>query len=531
MAKKPRRAIACAKVVAMVRPLRVVLVKPSTYGLDGYVERFRRGFMPNTTLPHLASLTPAQVGGQALEVHAIDEYVETDLDYLRLLDAERGHITLLALVGVQSHQFQRALDLAAYARQRGVAHAVIGGPHPMTCDTSAHHGRGVSFALAEAELVWEGILRDASGGDLQPLYTGSGRWQPRLDPPPLVAPPERTLRRYAVQMIGVYPARGCPYRCSFCSVIKIAGRRIRSQPVETTMATLRAAKAAGALLAMFTTDNFNKYPEATRLLEAMIDARLGLPFFVQCDAQVVRQPEFVALLGRAGCYQMFVGVESFDRPTLLHAQKNHNHPERYGELVALCRRHGIGTHLSNIIGFPEDDQARILEHLRCLRALRPDLASFYILTPIPGTEQYDRFLAQGLISERNLDRFDATYPTWSHPRLRAGELLDLLYHCYREFYALPDALAKSARWFWSKRHSPNVLLKIATAAYSFLARAAAAQQRHPMAGGLGRVTLDRVDEYMPLRRLTFGYDLIPLPRSLQVSETDAEMTSPTRASA
>jgi len=46
------------------------------------------------------------------------------------------------------------------------------------------------------------------------------------------------LRRYAVQMLGVYPARGCPYRCNFCSVIKIAGGRIRSQPVETTMATL-----------------------------------------------------------------------------------------------------------------------------------------------------------------------------------------------------------------------------------------------------------------------------------------------------
>ena len=69
---------------------------------------------------------------------------------------------------------------------------------------------------------------------------------------PLVPPPEPSLRRYAVQMLGVYPARGCPYRCSFCSVIKIAGHRIRSQPLETTLASLRAAKAAGVLLVMFT---------------------------------------------------------------------------------------------------------------------------------------------------------------------------------------------------------------------------------------------------------------------------------------
>jgi radical SAM superfamily enzyme YgiQ (UPF0313 family) len=155
----------------------------------------------------------------------------------------------------------------------------------------------------------------------------------------LVPPSEERLRRYAVQMLGVYPARGCPYRCSFCSVIKVAGRRIRSEPVATTLATLRAAKAAGVLLVMFTSDNFNKYPEAAELLEAMIAERLDLPFFVQCDVQVVRQPRFVELLARAGCYQMFVGVESFDRAALLAVKKNQNHPERYAELVRLCAEH------------------------------------------------------------------------------------------------------------------------------------------------------------------------------------------------
>ena len=202
-----------------------------------------------------------------------------------------------------------------------------------------------------------------------------------LDPPALIPPSKRDLRRYVVPMLGVYPARGCPYRCNFCSVIQIAGRQIRSQPVETTMATLRAAKAAGIVLIMFTTDNFNKYPEAETLLQAMIDERLDLRFFVQCDTQVVRQPRFVELLGRAGCYQMFVGVESFDRETLLAAKKNQNHPERYRELVELCHAHGIGAHFSNIIGFPTDTEETVLEHLRILRELRPDVASFYILTP------------------------------------------------------------------------------------------------------------------------------------------------------
>ena len=424
-------------------PLRVVLVKPSKYGLAGSVERFRRGFMPNSTLPHLASMTPREVAGRSIELHAVDEYVETDLDYLRLLAGDTQCTTLLALVGVQSHQFHRALDLAAYARAHGVEHVVIGGPHPMTCDTSALHHRGVSFALAEAELIWMRILTDAVCGELQPVYGQDTPWQATLDPPVLVPPPELALRRYAVQMLGVYPARGCPYRCNFCSVIKIAGRQIRSQPVETTMATLRAAKAAGILLVMFTTDNFNKYPEADTLLQAMIDERLDLPFFVQCDTQVVRQPALVERLGRAGCYQMFVGVESFDRDTLKAAKKHQNHPQRYQELVRLCRAHGIGSHFSSIIGFPNETEFAVLDQLATLRALRPDLASFYVLTPIPGTEQYEDFLAAGLITEPNLDRFDGTCATWRHPHISDARLNALLFRCYREFYSLPDALTKT----------------------------------------------------------------------------------------
>src|SRR6185369_15123882 len=114
--------------------------------------------------------------------------------------------------------------------------------------------------------------------------------------------------------------------CNFCSVIKIAGRQIRSQSIAVTMESLRNAKAAGVRLVMFTSDNFNKYAEAKDLLTEMIDADLGLPFFVQCDTQIAKQEELVSLLGRAGCFEVFVGVESFSRQTLLAVHKTQNHP-------------------------------------------------------------------------------------------------------------------------------------------------------------------------------------------------------------
>lgn len=491
--------------------MRVVVIKPSKYAANGYVERFRWGFMPNSTVPHVRSMTPARVGGEPVEIHAIDEYVHTDLRYLSLLRRPRGGCALVALVGVQSHQLHRALDLAAYAR-RGGCMVVIGGPHAMTCDTSALQGRGISFALAEAELVWPQILADAAGGELRPIYGHEQRWQQELTPPAIVPPGRGDLGRYVVPMLGLYPARGCPFLCNFCSVIKIAGRRIRSQSIDTTLTSLRAAKAAGVRFIMFTSDNFNKYAEAEALLAAMVEERLGLEFFVQCDTQIARQERLVALLAKAGCFQMFVGVESFNRQTLLAAAKGQNRPETYRDIVRLCREHRIGSHFSNIIGFPQDTEREIHEHLAALRDVGPNWASFYILCPIPGTEQYDDFLSRGLIAESNLDRFDTTCLTWRHPHLSPPQLAGLLFGCYRKFFSTRRALGNvkelSVAGDGALRYAAGNL------AMSLFSRYSAWRRTHPMSGGVARVARDGVKDYLPLRKATFGFELAPLPPSL-----------------
>lgn len=489
-------------------PLRVILVKPSKYGVDGFVERFRRGFMPNSTLLHIKALTPEVVGGRAVTVETFDEYTQTDLRYLERLCA--AHCSLLALVGVQSHQMHRALDLAALATRRGVPACVIGGPHPMTCDTTQVQQRGVSFALAEAELIWDAILRDAADGALRDVYGEEQRWQQELRPPALAAPTAAELKRYVVPMVGVYPARGCPYNCNFCSVVKIAGKRVRSQPVETTIRTLRAAREAGVRLAMFTSDNFNKYGEASVLLEAMIDGGIRMPFTCQCDVQLVREPGFVELLARAGCVQVFVGAESFNRSVLKAARKVQNDPARYEELVRLCHAHGVTTHFSNILGFPEQREADILEHIRTLKAIAPYLASFYVLTPIPGTDQYDDFLAAGLITEGNLDRFDATAAVWRHPHLDARRLEALMFRAYRTFYSARHVLGGTFGHRWN---APWFVHGVGIA-YSAFARHAARRRMHPMAGGLWRVRRDEAADYREMRRERFGIDQLSLPRSL-----------------
>lgn len=487
--------------------LRVVLIKPSKYGMDGYVERFKKGFMPNATLHQIASLTPGKVSECTVRVHLVDEYVWWNLQYLDLLRSDESCITLIALVGVQSHQFHRALDLVSFAKSRGVEHCVIGGPHVMTCDTSSLQERGVSFSLSEAENVWNDILADAVHGELKPVYGSDERWAPSLKGTVIKPPSQDELNRYWAPMLGIYPVRGCPYNCNFCSVIKISGRRVRSEQIETTMQSLIRAKQAGINTIMFVSDNFNKYPDVVALLEEMIKADLGIRYFCQCDTQIAKQPEFIELLGRSNCFEVFVGIESFDRNTLKTVNKYHNHPKKYADIIDACDEFGIRTHFSNIIGFPNQSEQEINDHLEMLKQFKPKVASFYILTPIPGTDQYDDFQERGLIHEKNLDRFDATYPTFMHSYMTNAQLIDKLYESYIQYNRFLLRYVK---------------LDDETKRLAIFNRYTAENHMHPMAGGIDRVRVDDVSDYMINRRKYFDIELAPLPKSLKLSALDAE---------
>jgi radical SAM superfamily enzyme YgiQ (UPF0313 family) len=288
-------------------------------------------------------------------------------------------------------------------------------------------------------------------------------------------------------------------------VIKISGRQIRSAPVECTLQSIKNAKNAGVKYIMFVSDNFNKYPEATLLLEQMIEKELNIPFFCQCDAEISRQPEFVDLLGKSGCYEMFIGVESFDKSTLREAQKFHNKPDNYDKVIKYCKKAGIQSNFSNIIGFPNDTKDSIYEQLRLIQLLGPSLSSFYVLTPIPGTEQYDEFKADGLLVEDNIDRYDATCLTWNHPNLTPEELSNLLYRCYIDFYT---GILKTGN------------LSEADKITALTIRHLAKHKMHPLSGGTGKVQLDNVDDYIDLRKQYFDVELVPMPDSLDISKSD-----------
>jgi hypothetical protein len=154
-------------------------------------------------------------------------------------------------------------------------------------------------------------------------------------------------------------------------------------------------------------------------------------------------------------------------------------------------------------------------------------ASFYVLCPIPGTEQYDDFMAAGLVTEKNLDRFDTTCLTWRHPCFSPEQLSELLFECYRRFFTLRQTL-RNMRYL-SPRHGNGILGEmIGSMAMSLFRRYCALRRTHPMSGGVARVRLHGVNDFISLRKETFGFELAPLPRSLQLSAADSPLNGVTK---
>jgi hypothetical protein len=163
----------------------------------------------------------------------------------------------------------------------------------------------------------------------------------------------------------------------------------------------------------------------------------------------------------------------------------------------------------------------------------PEMASFYVLTPIPGTEQYGDFLREGLITEPNLDRFDASALTWRHPTLDNADLQELVFHCYREFFSAGDAIRKSVGAFRRAHRVARSTMIVNVLAHSLASRYAArrglrvfralGESSLEFSAGVRRRTLDHVDDYMERRRRHFGFELAPLPKNLELSEHDEEI--------
>jgi radical SAM superfamily enzyme YgiQ (UPF0313 family) len=442
----------------MRKTLHLYLIKPSQYDDDGYVVRHWRGVLPSNTLACLAGLTEDVIRQKHLgdswkvKVHLFDETVDK-IPVKSICRSERwGAKTVVCLVGVQTNQFPRACDLAYTFRNAGLS-VMIGGFHvsgylallpEVPADIQQLMDAGVSIVKGEVEETWGDLLVDAINGQLKPMYDFLNN-KPDLYTKPIPAIRKKYLRKFVASNFGTLDCgRGCPFECTFCTIINVQGRKMRFRSAEHIAEAIRRNyHENGITFYFFTDDNFarNKNWEAIfdQLIKIRTEDKIPVEFMMQVDVLSWKIKNFVTKARQAGCINVFIGMESVDPGNLAAAGKKQNQVSEYRQLIQAYRDANISAHVGYILGFPFDTVESIRRDLKFLmQEVRPDHASFFILMPLPGSMDHLNMKRRGEWMHPDFNLYDSQHEVTNHPNLKAGVWKEMYFEAWRTFYSLEN---------------------------------------------------------------------------------------------
>ncbi len=458
------------------RRFRLVLIKPSHYDDDGYVIQWLRSAIPSNTLASLHGLAldirDRQVLGDDVEIE-ISAFDETN-SRIRPKKIARwirqgGGLGLVALVGVQSNQYPRALDIARPLREAGVLVA-IGGFHVSGCmamlpgiqpDLQAALDRGIALFAGEAEGRLERVLLDALAGRLAPVYNFM-QDLPGLEgaPPPIL--PSRRIKRTGGRITSFDAGRGCPFQCSFCTIINVQGRKSRYRSADDIEAIVRRNLSQGVDRFFITDDNFARNRNWEAIFDRLTALREGegasIHFLIQVDTLCHKIPNFVEKAARAGVTRVFIGMESINPESLLAAKKRQNRISEYRRMLLAWKSVGCFTYAGYILGFPADTPESIERDIGIIqRELPLDLLEFFCLTPLPGSEDHKRLFTAGTPMDPDMNKYDLEHVCAGHP-LMSKEEWERAYRLAWRTYYTPEHMVRVMRRAGASGISPGKMM-------------------------------------------------------------------------
>lgn len=481
-----------------ITSLEVVIVRPSNYDDDGYVVRYVRGVFPSNTLACMRSITLGFAErwkrdlGITITVKTYDELVEY-IPFEKLAKKNRGaHKVVAAIAGVQTNQFARASDIAKKLVDLGIK-TLIGGFHVSgilamfgepTAELKELTDIGVTLVGGEAEDVWEPILFDVISGKEQMLYRAQA--YPDISHSPVPEPDAHAKKKIAVSNMGTIDcSRGCPFNCSFCTIINVQGKKMRCRDGATVIDAMRKAYDNGIKHYFLTDDNFSRNPNWRLVFEGLIQLRekegKSVSFVMQVDTACDKIDGFVEMASRAGCTTVFIGMESINPDNIKAAGKMHNDVGHYASFIETWHKASVMCHIGYIIGFPFDTPESVRRDIEKLKSdVKPDLASFFILTPLPGSRDHFELVKSGAKMDSDLNRYDSFHVVTDHPRMSREDLYSTYQKAWDAFYNyenMKEILARARQHnYWQN------------SAFNFMwYKNSILEPRHPMVTGFVRM--------------------------------------------
>lgn len=226
----------------------------------------------------------------------------------------------------------------------------------------------------------------------------------------------------------VLTSRGCPAKCTFCSISIVSGRKYRFRSPQNVVEELQQViRDYGIEEVLFEDDNLTlNIPRAEKLFDAMIEANLNLVWNTPNGvAAFALTPLLIDKMKAAGCYRINLAIESGNEEVLRNVIKKPLKLERVPPLVHHARKVGIEVGAFLVVGMPGETLDQVRDSFRFVKNLKIFTPHVSIATPYPGTEMYELCVEKGyLLPGFSYDNFSIQYaniqtPDWTPQELQA----------------------------------------------------------------------------------------------------------------
>jgi radical SAM superfamily enzyme YgiQ (UPF0313 family) len=401
--------------------------------------------------------------------HLVDE----TLDPIDMNDIATGDVVG---IGIHTGNALRGYEIGRLARERG-AWVVFGGIHAtLFPDEVREHGGAHAVVKGDGDVVWSKVVADCFAGTPAPLYEGG-----RIEGDQFLPARWDLLPKDRYMWASVQTVRGCPKHCSFCSVWRTDGQEPRQREVDRVVREVVELRRLGFRFIALADDNF--YPvsfedlamakrraDKSRLheLEALRAERFALMaqleqlpedtvFFTQITMEAAEDTEFLDAMQRAHIRGALVGVEAVTPEGLKDVYKGFNLAG--DELIARLRqfrKHGVHVLGSFIFGLPSDKKTTFDATVALAEKADITFAQFVLLTPFPGTLDFEKWAKDVKNSDTKVDGVPITQH-WlipeprrpklytEHPHMALEEIRVGTQGAWDSFYSWPRVWARASK--------------------------------------------------------------------------------------
>jgi radical SAM superfamily enzyme YgiQ (UPF0313 family) len=379
-------------------------------------------------------------------------YIEDmqDLDMKEVLSADLVAISAITSTAPQSYR------LADKVREAG-ALAVMGGTH-----TSFLPEEGMQHAdfivRGEGEFAFQELVDAIQRGDgfekIQnltyrntdgvPVHNPERPKIPNLDVNPI--PDYHLIEGWKPGgVISVATSRGCPFSCTFCSVPGMYGHAFRTHSIDRVLQELESHR--GNMYTFFADDIFTANKKRVKeLLRGMIDRDLTPQWGAQVRTETVDDPELLQMMRDSNCFNVYVGFESINPRTLKLFQKKQD-LAKIERSIERFHAHKIRIHGMFVVGSDEDDVETLDATAAFARKHDIDSIQFMILTPIPGSPDWDTLYDKGekYVINRNWSLYDGHHVVHQPRKMSPYELQMGAIKAMEKFYSWGGIMQKLAK--------------------------------------------------------------------------------------